>query len=48
METQWDDSNSSSAVMDGCQLFKRDTQGRKGSDGVLYFEEKNMNAYAML
>jgi len=34
-ETWWDDSHDWSAAMDGCKLFRRDRQGKRGSGVAL-------------
>ena len=39
METRWDHSYDWSAAMDGYKLFRRDRQGRMGSNMALYVEE---------
>ena len=38
-KTWWDHSHDWSAVMDGCNLFGRDRQGRKGGGVALYIKE---------
>ncbi|KAJ7425574.1 hypothetical protein BTVI_02487 [Pitangus sulphuratus] len=38
-ETWWDDLHDWSAAMDGCKLFRRDRQGRRGGGVALYFGE---------
>ncbi|GAB0203947.1 hypothetical protein GRJ2_002860300 [Grus japonensis] len=38
-ETWWDDSHNWSAAMDGYKLFRRDRQGRRGSEVALYVRE---------
>lgn len=35
LETGWDDSHNQSAAMDGCKLFRRDREGRRGSGVTL-------------
>ncbi|KAJ7396682.1 hypothetical protein BTVI_142806 [Pitangus sulphuratus] len=39
MEMWWDGSRDWSAAMDGCKLFRRDRQGRRGSGVALYVRE---------
>ena len=38
-ETLWDHSHAWSTAIDGCNLFRRDRQGRRGGDMALYFRE---------
>ncbi|KAK4822638.1 hypothetical protein QYF61_018590 [Mycteria americana] len=38
-ETRWDDSHNWSAAMDGCKLFRRERQGRRGGGAALYVRE---------
>lgn len=39
MEMWWDDSHDWRAAMDGCKLFRRDREARRGSGVALYFRE---------
>ncbi|GAB0175367.1 hypothetical protein GRJ2_000001900 [Grus japonensis] len=39
METWWDDSHNWSAAVNGYKLFRRERQGRRGSDVALYVKE---------